>query len=150
MKTIAVILGLAMALCLSAASPASTSDQAELARLLETFLDGASVNDREIHDRFWAEDLIYTSSSGQRFGKVQIMDSLGEVDPDAPPPAYSARDITIRVFSDTAVVTFRLMAEQDGETAGDYLNTGVFRKRDAQWRAVTWQATTAADTQAEE
>ncbi|WP_376692585.1 nuclear transport factor 2 family protein [Wenzhouxiangella sp. EGI_FJ10409] len=140
---------LVVGLCLSPWTFASTADQAELARLLERFLDGASVNDAAVHERFWADDLIYTGSDGRRFGKDEIMASLsasddaGEADASAP-PEYSARDITIRVFGDTAVVTFRLMARQDGEVIGEYLNTGVFRKREPGWRAVTWQATRAA------
>lgn len=125
-----------------------SSDQADLARLLETFLEGVSVNDVAVHERFWADDLIYTSSDGQRFGKAEIMASLAEAGPDAQdesarPPEYSARDITIRVFGDTAVVTFRLVAMREGEMVGEYLNSGVFRKREPGWRAVTWQATRA-------
>lgn len=138
-----------LALLLSASAVAD--DRAELAGLLETFLAGASVDDAAVHDRFWAEDLIYTGSDGRRFGKAEIMASLSaSQDADeaetAPPPEYSARDITIRVFGDTAVVTFRLMARQDGEVVGEYLNTGVFRKREPGWQAVTWQATRAAES----
>ncbi len=139
---------------LSLSVPALGNDQAELARLLQDFLAGASENDAAVHDRFWAEDLIYTSSDGRRFGKAAIMDGLSEAgqtdDPEAAtPPEYSARDVTIRVFGDTAVVTFRLVAEASGETVGEYFNTGVFRRRDPGWRAVTWQATRAAEAAGE-
>ena len=41
-------------------------DAAALTSLLKEFLDGASRNDAAMHDRFWAEDLIYTGSSGRR------------------------------------------------------------------------------------
>jgi len=145
LATICMLVGLGW----SSTALASTADQAELARLLERFLDGASVNDARVHDRFWAEDLIYTGSDGRRFGKAEIMASLS--DPEAgseanapAPPEYSARDITIRVFGETAVVTFRLLARKDDELVGEYFNTGVFRKRERGWRAVTWQATRAA------
>ena len=46
---------------------------AELTKLLEDFLAGASRNDAEMHDRFWAEDLIYTGSAGRRVGKADIL-----------------------------------------------------------------------------
>ncbi|RFF28207.1 nuclear transport factor 2 family protein [Wenzhouxiangella sp. 15181] len=143
-----------LALFLSTAVLAEGDDQAELASLLETFLDGASVNDAAVHDRFWADDLIYTSSDGQRFGKAEIMASLAEVgsagqEEPPQPPQYSARDIDIRVFGDSAVVTFRLMASRDGEIVGEYLNTGVFRKRVPGWRAVAWQATRAGQSNGE-
>lgn len=140
-----------LGLFLSTAVPAASDDQAELARLLEAFLDGASVNDAAVHDRFWADDLIYTSSDGQRFGKAEIMASLAEAgsagqEEPPQPPQYSARDVAIRVFGDSAVVTFRLMASRDGEIVDEYLNTGVFRKRAPGWRAVAWQATRAGQS----
>lgn len=142
--------GLALlGLVISTGVVAVGDDQAEIAQLLETFLAGASEDDAAVHDRFWAEDLIYTSSDGRRFGKAQIMASLADPDDEgsgdeAMPPDYSARDIGIRVFGDSAIVTFRLVASRDGEVVGEYLNTGVFRRREPGWRAVAWQATRAA------
>lgn len=41
-----------------------SDDYEILENLLHEFLIGASVNDYETHDRFWADDLIYTSSNG--------------------------------------------------------------------------------------
>ena len=40
-------------------------DAAELTKLLNDFLAGASRNDIAMHDRFWADDLIYTRSAGR-------------------------------------------------------------------------------------
>jgi ketosteroid isomerase-like protein len=139
--------GLGLALILAAAAASAVGDdRTDLARLLETFLAGASVNDAAVHERFWAEDLVYTSSDGRRFGKADILAGLAESDPEEAEatPEYSARDIGIRVFGDTAVVTFRLQARQGGELVGEYLNTGVFRRLGPGWQAVTWQATRAA------
>src|SRR6202162_2433829 len=61
---------LALALGLHAQTP---PDAAELTKLLKDFLAGASRNDAAMHDRFWADDLIYTSSAGRRMGKGDIM-----------------------------------------------------------------------------
>ena len=117
-----------------------------LSRLLDEFLHGASTNDAAMHERFWADDLVYTSSTGARFGKAEIMAGLGESAPaDTSGPVYSARDVDIREFGDTAVVTFRLVAEQPGEDVQFFYNSGVFRRGDAGWQAVVWQATRAAD-----
>ena len=44
---------------------------AELTKLLNEFLAGASHNDAAMHDRFWADDLIYTGSGGRRRGKLR-------------------------------------------------------------------------------
>ena len=48
-------------------------DAEELTRLLQQFLERASRNEVAVHDRFWADDLIYTSSSERRIGKADIM-----------------------------------------------------------------------------
>lgn len=144
MKHLFIFLVLAFAL------PAAAGDDHEILRsLLDEFLAGASVNDAAMHERFWAEDLVYTSSSGERFGKQAIMDGLSEPEDassrDAPEtPRYSAEDVNIRQFGETAVITFRLLAEQDGQPPTEYFNTGVFRNREGQWRAVAWQATRTA------
>lgn len=135
-------------LLFSLSTAAAEDDRVQLARLLEAFLDGASVNDAAVHDRFWAEDLVYTSSDGRRFGKAEIMASLAQSetaeDETRAPPSYSGRDVAIRVFGNTAVLTFRLVAEQGGEVVGEYFNSGVFRRHGDAWRAINWQATRAA------
>lgn len=111
--------------------------------LLDRFLAGASTNDVEMHDRFWAEDLVYTSSSGERFGKPEIMAGLTEPPPDdVDQPVYSSEQVNIRVFGDIAVITFRLVAaDLAQETGAEFFNTGVFQHRDGQWKAFAWQAT---------
>lgn len=120
----------------------STSDEEVLTALLNEFLEGASVNDAEMHDRFWAEDLIYTDSSGSRITKQEIMsgmDTSAEPD-DREIPEYGAENVQIRVYDDAAVVAFRLTAKTEDERM-EYFNTGTFLKRDGEWRAVAWQAT---------
>src|ERR1041384_8856655 len=51
----------------------SAPDAAELTKLLNDFLAGASRNDAAIHERFWADDLIYTRSAGRRVNKAEGM-----------------------------------------------------------------------------
>ncbi len=122
-------------------------DSAELTKLLQDFLAGAGHNDVAMHERFWADDLIYTSSAGKRTDKASIVQ---EVRADGPPKAgaemtvYSAEDIRIQQYADTAIVAFRLVAktEDNGKTTlSNYFNTGTFLKRDGRWQAVAWQAT---------
>lgn len=122
-------------------------DAAELTKLLKEFLDGASRNDAGIHDRFWADDLIYTSSSGRRMGKSDIMRGLrsaqaGKVQDST--TVYDAKDIRIQQYGNTAIVAFRLVGtNKKGEKTEttNYLNTGTFLKRNDKWQAVSWQAT---------
>ena len=122
------------------------SDEEVLTAMLNEFLAGASINDAAAHDRFWAEDLVYTSSKGLRFGKAEIMEGMSsESDPgrDEPEVVYSAEDIRIRQYGDAAVVAFRLLGslQDDSGEVMQYLNTGTFVKRDGYWRVVAWQAT---------
>lgn len=116
-----------------------------LTELLEGFLAGASRNDASVHQRFWADELIYTSSAGERTNKQEILAGLA-AEPEAPagpPVTYSAEDIRIRQYGDTAVVAFRLVGKTGGESPETkyYLNTGTFLKRNGEWRAIAWQAT---------
>src|SRR5215475_3715124 len=122
-------------------------DADELTRLLKEFLAGDSRNDAATHDRFWAEDLIYTGSSGRRIGKADIMRDMRSAPatkPGDPKTTYGAEDIRIQQYGDTAIVAFRLVGttEKDGKVVvAKYLNTGTFLKRNGKWQAVSWQAT---------
>ncbi|HEV8487118.1 MAG TPA: nuclear transport factor 2 family protein [Blastocatellia bacterium] len=122
-------------------------DAAELTRLLKEFLDGASRNDAAVHNRFWAEDLIYTGSSGRRISKADLMRDVRSAPAPKraePTTTYSADDIRIQQYGNTAIIAFRLVGttEQDGKTqVAQYLNTGTFLKRNGMWQAVSWQAT---------
>ena len=115
----------------------------EIHELLDAFLAGASTNDVEMHDRFWAEDLVYTGSNGQRRGKAETMAGLAAASAAdiESLPTYRGEDVNIRVFDDLAVVTFRLIADMPDERTSEYFNTGVFQRRDGKWKAFTWQAT---------
>ncbi len=125
---------------------AGDDSTAALRSLLDTFLAGATVNDAAVHDRFWADDLVYTSSAGARFGKAEIMAGLEDSGAtEAEIPTYGARDVNIRVFGDTAVLTFTLVASADNGESDRFYNSGVFRKQDGQWRAIVWHATVAED-----
>ena len=123
-------------------------DAAELTKLLQDFLAGASRNDAAMHDRFWADDLIYTASAGTRKGKADIMREVRAEGPPKPgdeSPVYSAEDIRIQQYGDTAIVAFRLVStttQKDGSRKiANYLNSGTFLKRNGQWQVVNWQAT---------
>ncbi len=128
-------------------SPRPAPDAPELTKFLQQFLEGASRNDLATHDRFWADDLIYTSSNGRRIGKADIMRDVREEDPPKPgeeETTFTAEDIRIQQYDTTAIIAFRLVGttRKDGKTeVANYLNTGTLLKRDGRWQAVSWQAT---------
>ena len=122
-------------------------DSAALTQLLKDFLEGASRSDANVHDRFWAPDLIYTRSAGVRVGKADIMRDLRSAPPrkpEDPTTTYTAEDIRIQQYRDVAIVAFRLVGTTDrsGQTEViNYLNTGTFLKRNGTWQVVSWQST---------
>lgn len=131
----------------SGAFAQTAPDAAELTKLLKDFLAGAGRNDLAMHERFWAEDLIYTGSAGRRVGKADILRDVraeGAPKPKEPVTVYTAEDIRIQQYGETAIVAFHLVAteEKDGKSeTRDFLNTGTFLKRGGRWQAVSWQAT---------
>jgi hypothetical protein len=126
---------------------ALADDKAELTALLSEFLDGATHNDASIHNKYWADELIYTSSGGTRFGKAELMQgvtSRGMLKADDIDTVYSSEDVRIMQYGDTAVVAFVLVGKSANETKR-YLNSGTFIRKNGQWQAVNWQATIKAE-----
>jgi hypothetical protein len=129
------------------AQSAAASDVEELTDMLQDFL--ANSSKEAAHERFWAEDLVYSSSAGLRFGKADIMsgfDTGSEEDSEAPPAVvYSGEEVDVRLYGDTAIVAFKLVGtptdKESGASVMYYYNTGTFLKRDGIWKAVAWQAT---------
>src|ERR1043165_7755781 len=109
------------AICLFAMASAALAqttapDAAELTKLLNDFLAGASRNDPAAHERFWADDLIYTRSAGRRTNKAEIMHDVRSAPapkPDDPKSVYTAEDIRIQQYGDTAIVAFRLVRSEE-------------------------------------
>src|ERR1039457_3246376 len=74
---------------------------ADLTKLLQDFLAGAGRNDAAMHERFWADDLIYTSALGRRKGKADILRELraeGLPKPGDETAVYTAEDIRIQQY----------------------------------------------------
>jgi len=149
--------GLVLAIALMAVPglAAAGDDRAELGKMLDEFLWGASIGSAQAHRDFWADDLVYTSSRGTRTSKAEIlsgMEGAPEPDPETKPElVYTAEDADIRVFGDAAVVAFKLVGttQADGSRQ-EYFNTGTLLKRDGQWRVIAWQATIIPEPEPEE
>ena len=148
-----------VAMLISIAAAASVLSQtapdgAELTKLLNDFLAGAGRNDPAAHDRFWAEDLIYTRSAGVRTNKEEIMKGLRSAPARKegdPITVFTAEEIRIQQYGNAAVVAFKLVStttKADGtRTVGNNLNTGTFIKRNGRWQIVAWQSTTVPQPQ---
>lgn len=132
----------------------SAPDAAEITKLLKDFLAGAGRNDVAVHERFWADDLIYTASTGRRKGKADILRELREEAPPKPgdeTAVYTAEEIRVQQYGDTAIVAFHLVATIDKagtKEVKNFLNSGTFLKRNGKWQVVSWQATAVPKTPA--
>lgn len=153
-----LLLSLLLGFAAPLAAEEPPADAAQIRQMLTDFLAGASRDDIAAHQRFWADDLVYTSSSGRRFGKDEILRAVrnAELEPSqGPTPEYSAENVSIRIYGDAAVLAFRLLGiTQAAEGAGaprveNYFNTGTLVRRDGEWQVVAWQATKIPDEEEE-
>ncbi len=129
-----------LAAILLAATPAALADdKAVLAALLDDLLK--NVSEASMHDRFWSDQLVYTSSSGTRFGKETIMAGFQSPGDDAATPSYAAEAVDIRLYDDMAIVAFELVGVGPDGAVSRYLNTGTFALQHGTWKVVAWQAT---------
>lgn len=145
MRSMRILACATIILCATAYAPARAEDDVTaLTAMLQDFL--ANADKREAHERFWSDDLVYSSSSGLRFGKADIMQGFNNGDEEAAdePPAvvYSGEEIDVRLYGDAAVVAFKLVGRPSNDSEPlYYYNTGTFLKRDGIWKVVAWQAT---------
>jgi Domain of unknown function (DUF4440) len=135
-----------------ASPPDAARTRSEIAALLTTFLTPAINNSAAGHERFWADDLVYTSSAGLVKSKADILKSFAdkpkaEADPAAKPgPVFTAEDVLVRPYGNMAALTFRLVASEPDGKVSYYRNSGTFLLRNGKWQAITWQATRVGET----
>ncbi|TLY48797.1 MAG: nuclear transport factor 2 family protein [Gammaproteobacteria bacterium] len=133
-----------------AGSPDAARTRSDIATMLTTFLTPAVNNTAAGHERFWADDLVYTSSVCKVMNKRDILKAFAE-EPKAEAgntaksgPVFTAEDILVRPYGDMAALTFRLVEhDQDGKISY-FRNSGTFLLRNGKWQAITWQATRVA------
>lgn len=155
MRSISMTLCFALLFALLGPSPATLAAEANqstrsdaVAKTVDHFLYGASVNDKVIHGSFWAEDLTYTSSSGIRFGREQLMSGMQDavrIPDDQVDSWYTAENLEVKWAGDAAIVNFTLVATATDGTRQEYLNSGVLVERDGRWQAMNWNATHKAN-----
>jgi len=130
--------------------PAADRTRTEISAMLTTFLTPAVNNSAAGHERFWADDLVYTSSSGKVMGKADILKSFAEapkaeVGKEAEAgPVFTAEDVRVRPYGDMAALTFRLVERDPDGKISYFRNSGTFLLRHGKWQAITWQATRVA------
>lgn len=149
-ESMAIILLLGSAA--GAQGPAESATAREVTGMLRQFLIDAGSSNRAGFEKFFADDVIYTRAAGVVITKADILKSLENPKPaEESKTTYSAEDITVHDYGDTAVVAFRLVARtehSDGKVETDhYRNTGTFLRRNGKWQVVAWQATKIPEKQ---
>ena len=135
-----------------ASSPDPARTRSDIAAMLTTFLTPAVNNTAAGHERFWADDLVYTSSAGKVMSKRDILQSFaGAPKAEAgeaakPGPVFTAEDIFVRPYGDMAALTFRLVERDPDGKISYFRNSGTFLLRNGKWQAITWQATRVAES----
>ena len=129
------------------APPDAARTRSEIATMLTNFLTPAVNNSAAGHERFWADDLVYTSSAGKVTSKADILKAIAEEpkraagDQAKPGPVFTAEDIFVRPYGDMAALTFRLVEHDPDGKISTFRNSGTFLLRNGKWQAITWQAT---------
>jgi hypothetical protein len=118
---------------------------AQITQLLNWFLAPENNPRASTHQRFWADDLVYTRSTGVVRTKPEILAGLTTDPSPADDTRWSAEDVLVRPYGDAAALTFRLVGRASDGSITQYRNSAMFLRRDGEWRAVTWQATRIAD-----
>jgi ketosteroid isomerase-like protein len=122
---------------------ATTSEENAVREVEDKFAAAYSHNDAEALDALWAADYIFVNPAGQVLTKAQRLTMLrsGELKIES----YSRDDESIRVYGNTAVVTYRshVKAQRNGHDISSARRViTVLVKRDSRWQAVAQQSTT--------
>src|ERR1700730_6023946 len=121
--------------------------------MLRDFLAAVAHGDKKVFEKFFADDVIYTSSTGVMMDKSEVMRTIGAHAENGSKATYRAEDITVHPYESMVVVNFRMVmdGENDSQRQTAYFrNTGTLLKRNGEWQAVAWHATEASPEDAGE
>jgi ketosteroid isomerase-like protein len=125
----------------------TAADQAtakHIEQMVRDFLADVPKGDRKVFENFFAEDVIYTRSTGVTVDRSEILKNIDVRAANEPQATFEADGFTVHPYGDTAVVNFRLVMHNvvNGKLETVYFrNTGTFLKRNGKWQVVAWQAT---------
>ncbi|HEY2390717.1 MAG TPA: nuclear transport factor 2 family protein [Candidatus Angelobacter sp.] len=133
----------------ASAAPQSSDTTQQVTQLVRDFLSNVPKNDPKVFQEFFADDIIYTRSTGLTVTKADIISNIDVRAAADAKASYDADDFTVHPYNDMAVVNFRLVMhniEGGKPVTVYYRNTGTFLKRNGKWQAVAWQATKVPET----
>jgi uncharacterized protein (TIGR02246 family) len=118
-------------------------DEESVRKIEDQFAAAYAKNDADTLTRLWADDYTFVNPAGQVLTKAQRLAMLrsGELKIES----YSRDEESIRIYGDTAVVTYRstVHAQRNGNDISSQRRViTVLVKRDGRWQAVAQQSTT--------
>jgi len=120
-------------------------EEREIMALQHTWMKAVMAHDALALEQILADDFTLTSvhSSGELVNKAEYLASFGKVKNSL----FSFRDVVIRIYGEMAVVNSRFHQQYVGdskESAGEFLMTDVWVKREGRWQAVSRHASRPA------
>lgn len=145
MKRILCIIAFLCAVTLAVVGQTTGSPNPEeesIRKVEDEFASAYGRNDAEALDRLWAADYTFVNPAGQVLTKAQRLAMLrsGELKIES----YTRDDEKIRVYGDTAVVTYRstVHAQRNGNDISSQRRViTVLVKKDGRWQTVAQQST---------
>jgi ketosteroid isomerase-like protein len=125
-------------------SAEETATVQQVTQLVRDFLAAVPKGEKQTFDNFFADDVIYTRSTGVTVTKADVIKNIGVRATNEPQATFEADDFTVHPYGGTAVVNFRLVMHNivDGKQTTSYFrNTGTFLWRNHKWQVIAWQAT---------
>jgi hypothetical protein len=132
---------LVLVVCVGACAPQRPDPRSELPRVARELLAAVATGDRAVWGRHLADDGVFTDERGVRRTKAELL-AVFEPLPAGYAGRLEPRDVEVRDFGSTAVVTFR--AEETltlhGQTVADtYFETDTYLLREGRWQMVASQ-----------
>ena len=140
MKRMLAIAGLVLAFLsvVAAQTPSNNQTEQELRRLTREMSSSVLRGDKSLAERYLADTYIETDGNGNVATKAQILDnSTGAL--AGMKPTIDLEDIQVRVYGNTAVVSFRpnFHFEANGQKiSNSYRTTDVWLRRDGRWQLI--------------
>jgi ketosteroid isomerase-like protein len=147
MNTINLFLLLSLTISIHSTAPTtkslgSRSDEDQIVKVQDWLIDAYLHHDYSVLERVLADDYTYIDDDGFVLNKRQILDEFNSGDDQI--TSYKRQDEKVRVFGETAVMTYRYQAEETykgHEVGGDMRITRIFAKRKGRWMMVGAQDT---------
>jgi ketosteroid isomerase-like protein len=120
-------------------------EEREIMSLQHAWMKAVMAHDAATLQQILADDFTMTSvhSGGELLGKAEYIGAFGKVKHSL----FSFRDVVIRIYGEMAVVNSRFHQQYPGESkesAGEFLLTDVWVRRDGRWQAVSRHASRPA------